>query len=303
MFAQTKKHTLGFTLIELLVVIGIVAMLAAILFPVFQQVRGKGRQTLCLSNERQLGLALIAYQQDSDERFPNGVSPADGRPFWAGEGWAGQCFAYVKNAALLRCPDDQTPSAGAHNQTVSYGYNIDLVAGGGYFGGGAAPMGRSLAELAAPARTVVLFEVSGVTANLSNTAEGAAPQFVPGANFSASGTGLDNRLYAQTTTVTSPNNQYATGTLGGRLPVPPSQFHLPLGRHGGGSCFLLADGHVRWLRGSAVSSGLNALFPDCTQDNVQADPACAPPPDLASPVVLRAAGTSAPSFQATFSTQ
>ena len=68
-----SRHESGFTLIELLVVIAIIAILAAILFPVFAQAREKARATSCSSNIRQAGLALMQYTQDYDERYPNGV--------------------------------------------------------------------------------------------------------------------------------------------------------------------------------------------------------------------------------------
>ena len=71
----------GFTLIELLVVIAIIAILAAILFPVFAKAREKARQIACASNMKQIGLGIIQYTQDNDETFPSGV--------WSGSGWAG----------------------------------------------------------------------------------------------------------------------------------------------------------------------------------------------------------------------
>ncbi len=93
----------AFTLIELLVVIAIIAILAAILFPVFSQVRKKARQSQCLSNCRNIGLAYIQYVQDYDEQFP-----------WAGHrtSWAKPLASllssqpYIKNFQIFRCPDD-----------------------------------------------------------------------------------------------------------------------------------------------------------------------------------------------------
>lgn len=87
----------GFTLIELLVVIAIIAILAAILFPVFARARAKARQTACLSNVKQISLALMMYAQDNDECYP--VVDHD-----SGYSWWEPLQAYVKNAQIFRCP-------------------------------------------------------------------------------------------------------------------------------------------------------------------------------------------------------
>jgi prepilin-type N-terminal cleavage/methylation domain-containing protein/prepilin-type processing-associated H-X9-DG protein len=93
-----KSKQAGFTLIELLVVIAIIAILAAILFPVFAQAREKARQTACASNLKQIGLAMLQYIQDSDERFPT---------CWA-KGFPGDATfftqPYMKNLDILECP-------------------------------------------------------------------------------------------------------------------------------------------------------------------------------------------------------
>ena len=75
---MTRKR--GFTLIELLVVIAIIAILAAILFPVFAKAREKARQTSCLSNLRQIGTAILSYAQDNDEQYPFGENFAGAPP-------------------------------------------------------------------------------------------------------------------------------------------------------------------------------------------------------------------------------
>src|ERR1700693_459962 len=99
--ADTHWNVRGFTLIELLDVIAIIAILAAILFPVFAKVREKARMTSCLSNEKQLGLGVTQYVQDNDELFPSG-NKGDGA------GWAGQIYPYVKSVAVYHCPDDSS---------------------------------------------------------------------------------------------------------------------------------------------------------------------------------------------------
>jgi prepilin-type N-terminal cleavage/methylation domain-containing protein/prepilin-type processing-associated H-X9-DG protein len=94
---RSCRHSRGFTLIELLVVIAIIAILAAILFPVFSRARAKARQTSCLSNVKQIDLALEMYCQDNDESYPV-VDHATGYNWWA------PLYPYVKSAQVFRCP-------------------------------------------------------------------------------------------------------------------------------------------------------------------------------------------------------
>src|SRR5713226_8900708 len=101
---EMKRRAAGFTLIELLVVIAIIAILAAILFPVFAQARAKARQTACLSNMKQLGLAIMQYTQDYDEVYPPsqwGVNPP------VVVSWPTMVYPYVKNAGVFVCPDGE----------------------------------------------------------------------------------------------------------------------------------------------------------------------------------------------------
>jgi prepilin-type N-terminal cleavage/methylation domain-containing protein/prepilin-type processing-associated H-X9-DG protein len=115
----------AFTLIELLVVIAVIALLAAILFPVFAQAREKARQTTCLSNLKQIGLAMRMYETDYDERLPDRrdlkTALAGGYRPWAPEwpasdprgGWAMVIFdPYIKNMSLWSCPSVEGAMAG-----------------------------------------------------------------------------------------------------------------------------------------------------------------------------------------------
>jgi prepilin-type N-terminal cleavage/methylation domain-containing protein/prepilin-type processing-associated H-X9-DG protein len=112
----------GFTLIELLVVIAIIAILAAILFPVFARAREKARQSACLSNMKQLGLGLMMYVQDYDET----MVPYCTNPPGASYTWPKLIEPYIKNLAVFDCPSSQTGTRydGTSSYSSSYGGNV-----------------------------------------------------------------------------------------------------------------------------------------------------------------------------------
>jgi prepilin-type N-terminal cleavage/methylation domain-containing protein len=104
----------GFTLIELLVVIAIIAILAAILFPVFARAREKARQSSCQSNLKQLSLGVLMYMQDYDGRSPFGWTTYEGNTALAYR-WRDAIQPYIKNTQILVCPSNATDG------TSSYG--------------------------------------------------------------------------------------------------------------------------------------------------------------------------------------
>jgi len=155
----------GFTLIELLVVIAIIAILAAILFPVFAKAREAARKSSCLNNEKQLLTAVMQYVQDYDEAYP----PSHVSSSANNVQWTVRVEPYIKNIQVFRCPSDpNVPIRWATNPNTigysnpwptSYGANFQIHSSGGNAG-----VGLAMASIAAPANTVYLAD-AGVKGN------------------------------------------------------------------------------------------------------------------------------------------
>jgi prepilin-type N-terminal cleavage/methylation domain-containing protein/prepilin-type processing-associated H-X9-DG protein len=148
----------GFTLIELLVVIAIIAILAAILFPVFARAREKARQTSCLSNIKQLGLGALMYAQDYDEFLPR---TRGGGPPYIGPYWQQVIEPYVKNRQIFTCPSAKTTAIG-------YAPGCRIFTNGG--------TGRELSQITLPAETGMLVDYGG--ASPFDPAEGNAGYYI-----------------------------------------------------------------------------------------------------------------------------
>lgn len=230
---QKTTHK-AFTLIELLVVIAVIAILAAILFPVFARARENARRTSCIGNMKQIGLAVMQYSQDYDERYPLSVwqvgdisgttnqvqSPRiAGTP--AGTYGSGEytfmdfLVPYVKNTQIYNCPSYTSPypTSASWNSASSYGYNTFLS---GYRQGGSTypsnpPM--ALADVKRAAETVMMMD------------HPYAIHATPGAYCSISSTGFQNPT---------------------RLPYYNMVFP-----HFEGGVVTFADGHAKWFKRGA----------------------------------------------------
>lgn len=239
------KRPRGFTLIELLVVIAIIAILAAILFPVFAQAREKARQTGCLSNMKQIGTATMMYVQDYDERMPawnRNIVPRVPATTWdvPDNYWDAMLIPYVKNgnptlrdnSGVWRCPSNPNSS-----NYRTYGYSQVLMRSGWESNSNGTDY-RAIAtpEIDSPASTIFVGD-SGSGGRLAPPWWFQIHQLRGGTNAAAPG-----RPTPSSGATNTSNNQWEWPDM-----------------HAGGANYVFTDGHAKWMKDSvAYPPGMSA---------------------------------------------
>lgn len=241
-----QKNARGFTLIELLVVIAIIAVLAAILFPVFAQVREKARATACLSNSRQIGLAVYTYVDDYDEKYPQ-EHPATGNPAVDDDnaqlenadygspfekiipyvsGGDDSSGSLSQREHLFECPDDGDP----HGATLGVACTDAAPAPGitSYLVNAYFLFGATLSQIKEPASTIYIAERNSAFCDVH-----VHPWL---------GEIYDARGYLGQVSGNVP------APSGGCVPHPDSQFAIASQRHTNGANYAFADGHAKYER-------------------------------------------------------
>lgn len=226
--ASTSETRWGLMLIELLVVIAIIAILAAILFPLFARARGNARRSSCQSNLKQLGLGMLQYRQDNDERFSlwsTNVASADvtaTNPF----GWADGIQPYLKSTQLLQCPSDSGRQPDAFD-TVADSTEVGFS---DYYHNSRLGQGTGTGPLSQPVSDAEV-EQTSLTIMLGDTRAGHARSRCPGDGYS----GMASR----------------TDLLNISLPMPAAPAPDNRGeaqRHLEGANYAFADGRVKWYK-------------------------------------------------------
>lgn len=218
----------GFTLIELLVVIAIIAILAAILFPVFAKAREKARQIACLSNEKQIGISMLMYVQDWDEMLPVQVGDVS---YYAKPGatpnWLTGIYPYIKDRQVLICPDavpiPNNPGVAPDPAHLDWGDTN--------YQGNAVVMQASIAQINSPASIIFLGE-ENILVNRS----------------------LLRPRVSSANLVTPQTFQYWHAITNG--------LEVYNNIHTGGGNVMYVDGHAKWKRYEQFRSGDFGLKPD-----------------------------------------
>lgn len=179
-------HRRGFTLIELLVVIAIIAILAAILFPVFAKAREKARQSSCLSNLKQLGLGILSYAQDYDERFSMALAGGPTPPIYL---FPELIDPYLKNAQIWQCPSKKdalnVSAVGKPNVCYSVDLGTPMTANPNRLFGAPAlgTYSCSLGTVDQPSQTAMMCDVAGSVSATFVIAIAEDPRHNDGCNY------------------------------------------------------------------------------------------------------------------------
>ena len=228
----------GFTLIELLVVIAIIAILAAILFPVFARARENARRASCQSNLKQIGLGILQYAQDYDEKYPmyriDGGTGNPGSPY----GWADAIQPYTKSEQVYQCPSDMNPPPTGTTTPrptqvgyTDYVYNVAVgsqvtPSGGANIATGA---GASLSAIDSPVLVMML---------------------------------MDGKVNG--TTATADNGSARMATRGSGAVGLANSGNFDANRHLDGANLAFVDGHVKWYKGQTGGGAYASVYSSAT---------------------------------------
>ncbi len=221
----------GFTLIELLVVIAIIAILAAILFPVFARAREKARQTSCLSAHKQVGLGLMMYAQDYDETLPFIENCGAPSAVYATAQPQGKIDPYCKNAQIWQCPSASTGT------TVTYDASTNTANNGSWY--------------FPPSFDGILISIGCNQTVLGGLNCNGAPGGIR--KLASLKTPADLIAFSDSAAFSS------CGCAGGIYPERCCGFDGLVGtdadaRHNGGNNYTFFDGHAKWLSAGAMLS-------------------------------------------------